>query len=206
MSRSMNNYPLKLALSEAQHARLQKHLFPGDGLEAAAIMLCAQSAAHRYVVNQILLVDHSDCRIRSDDRICWPGTAIEEAIDLAESQNLSILLMHSHPGGLFAFSDVDNESDQQTVAALFEATELDSTLHGSAIMTPDGAIRARLYNRQLVATELSEIHCASDELRIWQVAEKDKLQPTPMAFSSQMSHSLKRLSACVVGASVLAQS
>jgi len=59
------NQPVKLAISEAHHTKLREHLFPGDGLEAAAIVLCAQSAAHRYVVNQILLVDHADCSVRS---------------------------------------------------------------------------------------------------------------------------------------------
>jgi hypothetical protein len=73
-------------------------------MEAAAIVICAQSATHRYVVNQILLVDHDDCSVRSSDRISWPGTAIEEAIDLAEAHSLSIVLMHSHPGGVLAFS------------------------------------------------------------------------------------------------------
>lgn len=204
MSASLNlpvSSPYKLALSEAHHAQLREHLFPGDGLEAAAIVLCAQSAAHRYVVNQILLIDHADCRVRSPDRISWPGTAIEAAIDLAEAHALSIVLMHSHPGGTLVFSAIDDDSDREVMPALFEASESLSTLHGSAIMTPDGAIYARLYDRHLAATPISAVHCAGDELLTWQASALGGLLPTPMAFSAQMGHDLKLLTACVVGVS-----
>lgn len=201
MNDSAGCLPLKLVLSEAHHKQLREHLFPGDGLEAAAIMLCTQSAAHRYVVNQILLVDHGDCRVRTSDRISWPGVAIETAIDLAESHNLSILLMHSHPGGTLDFSAMDDESDHEVMPALFEANDLPSIRHGSAVMTEDGAIHARLYSRQLMVIPISAVHCASDELLTWQVSGQGRVLPTPMAFSSQMGRDLKHLTACVVGVS-----
>ncbi|WP_280517259.1 ThiF family adenylyltransferase [Pseudoalteromonas sp. bablab_jr004] len=197
----MCNQALKLALSELHHAQLRDHLFPGDGMEAAAIILCAQSAAHRYVVNQIILVDYADCRIRSADRISWPGTAIETAIDLAEANNLSIVLIHSHPGGELAFSTIDDASDRKVMPALFEASESPSIFHGSAIMTPDGAIYARLYNRDLAVTPISAVHCAGDELMAWQVSSRGKVIPQPMAFSTQMGKHLKHFTACVVGVS-----
>ena len=200
MNVSPFNLLFKLALSDAQHAKLRNHLFPGDGLEAAAIVLCAKSGLYRYVVNQILPVDHNDCRVRSPDRLSWPGTAIEAAIDLAETHGLSILLMHSHPGGMLDFSAIDDDSDLEVMPAIFEASEPPSILHGSAIMTPDGAIRARLYNRQMTMIPVSSVHCAGDELLTWQTSEKG-LMPTPMAFSAQMGQDLKRLTACVVGVS-----
>ncbi|GAB1078752.1 MAG: ThiF family adenylyltransferase [Shewanella algae] len=202
MSTSIRNQPLKLALSEMHHIQLREHLFPGDGLEAAAILLCAQSATHRYVVNQIILVDHADCRVRLSDRISWSGTAIESAIDLAEVNNLSIVLMHSHPGGELAFSTIDDDSDRKVMPALFEASESPSIHHGSAIMTSDGAIHARFYNRQLAIIPVSAVHCAGDELLTWQVSTSSgKLITKPMAFSTQMGKHLRHLTACVVGVS-----
>lgn len=201
MITSTNSLPFKLALSEGHHAQLREHLFPGDGLEAAAIMLCAQSAAHRYVVNQVLLVNHANCRVRSPDRISWPGAAIEDAISLAEDHDLSIVLIHSHPGGTLGFSTIDDDSDHEVMPALFEASELVSVLHGSAVMTPDGAIHARLYNRQLTVNPISAVHCAGDELLTWQVSKQGRLLATPMAFSAQMGQDLKHLTACVVGVS-----
>ncbi|MFD1882170.1 hypothetical protein [Paracoccus pacificus] len=40
-----------------------------------------------------------------------------------------------HPGGLFDFSEADDQSDARVIPGLFEAL---GSLHGSAIMTPDG--------------------------------------------------------------------
>ncbi|MES0321214.1 ThiF family adenylyltransferase [Citrobacter sedlakii] len=192
---------VRLALSEKHHKMLRKHLFPGDGLEAAAIMLCSQSSAFRYVVKDILPVDYYACRSRTRDYISWPGTSIENAIDMAEAHNLSIVLVHSHPGGMLAFSDMDDDSDRNVIPALFEAIESSDVLHGSAIMTPDGAIRARLYNHQLDMIPVNSVHCAGDELMFWQLTDSDSVQPHPMAFSTQMGKDLKSLTACVVGVS-----
>lgn len=118
----------RLALSENHHNMLHKHLFPGVGLEAAAILLCSQSSASRYLVKDILLVDYSECRTRTNDFISWPGTYIENAIDAAETNNLSIVLVHSHPGGTLVFSDMDDDSDREVLPALFEANESLDTL------------------------------------------------------------------------------
>lgn len=201
MSESDYNLPFKLVLCEAHHAQLRQHLFPGDGLEAAAIMLCTKSAPHRYVVKRVLPVDHSICRVRSPNRISWPGTAIETAIDLAEPQALTIVLIHSHPGGMLEFSATDNDSDHEVMPALFEASESPSTLHGSAIMTLDGAIHARLYDRQLSIIPISAVLCPDDDLLTWKAPEQGRIMPTPMAFSPQMEQDLRDLTACVVGVS-----
>ncbi|MFW5393262.1 ThiF family adenylyltransferase [Yersinia sp. 2544 StPb PI] len=192
---------VRLALSENHHRMLREHLFPGDGLEAAAIILCSRSSVSRYVVKDILLVDYSACSTRTNDFISWPGTSIEDAIDMAEMHNLSIVLMHSHPGGTLVFSDMDDESDREVLPALFEASESLEVLHGSAIMTSDGAIRARFYNRQLEIISVDSVHCAGDDLFLWRVTEYNSLQPNPMAFSAQMGKDLKTLTACVVGVS-----
>jgi hypothetical protein len=85
--------------------------------------------------------------------------------------------------------------------ALFEANESSSTLHGSAIMTSDGAIRARFYDRQLETTPVSAVHLASDELLTWRASEQGNLLPIPMAFSTEMGRHLKNFTACVVGVS-----
>ena len=76
-------------------------------------------------------------------------------------------------------------------------------LHGSAIMTPDGAIRARLYDRHLnkTAVELVSV-IGHDLLFFW---EKDagnaRRAERPMAFASGMTAELGRLSATVIGIS-----
>lgn len=191
----------RLVLSQEHHSQLLTHLFPGDGLEAAAILICAKSAEHRFVVNQIIIVPHTDCRVRLPDKISWPGTVLEVAIDCAEPSSLSMILMHSHPGGLLDFSTMDDESDQEVMPSLFEASESPYICHGSAIMTPNGAIRARLYDRQLAVSYISNVICAADDIHLWRFTEMGQLAVKPMAFSANMRGDLKNLTACVVGVS-----
>jgi hypothetical protein len=191
----------KLALSEKHHRQLHSHLFPGDGMEAAAILLCARSSEHRFVVSQVLLVPYQDCAVRLSNYISWPGLALETAIDSATPNSLSMILIHSHPGGLFGFSEVDNKSDREVMPGLFEAFEPPLMQHGSAIMTPDGAIRARLYDHDMQVIDIDSVLCAADDISIWQGGDLDLRAPSPMAFSADMGKDLKKLTVCVVGVS-----
>src|ERR1700722_837816 len=95
-----------LTLTAALHAEAQTHLFPGDGLEAAGLLLCSHAPGNRdrLLGQQFIPVPHAACVKRTADEIVWPGEYLEAAIDAAEQQGLAIIAMHSHPGGLFAFS------------------------------------------------------------------------------------------------------
>lgn len=190
-----------LALSGLTHAALKKHLFPGDGLEAAALLVCARGAGqrNRLVARDIILVPHEKCR-RAPDAITWPGTYLEEAIDLAEQEGLVIILIHAHPGGLFAFSEVDDDSDRRVVPSLFAAC---GDRHGSAIMTADGAVRARLYDTDMRASPIDLVTVAGDDLLYFWSAHATLAGPArrPVAFTSDMSHELGDLTAGMIGAS-----
>lgn len=191
-----------LAFDGAMHARVRRHLFPHDGLEAAAVLICARTPGPRLrlLVRAALLVPYAACKRRERDAITWPGEYLEQAIDLAEPDGSVIVLIHSHPGGLFAFSDTDDESDRRVLPSLFEAF---GDVHGSAIMTADGAVRARLYQPRLRSRIVDVVTVAGDDLHYWW-ADKATLTgpgPRPMAFSSGMTADLSRLSALVIGAS-----
>lgn len=192
------NPSTNLTITSAQHEQLRGHLFPGDGLEAAAILICARTPGPRVrlLLKEVLLVPHEDCKERQPDYLKWPGMAIEAAIDRAEMEGLSLVLAHSHPGGLFGFSLQDDESDRMTMPGLFQAL---GTLHGSAIMTPDGAMLARLYRPDLPPIQVDCVTVVGDDLTWWW-ADK-KFHPRPMAFTSEASKELARLSACVIGVS-----
>lgn len=191
-----------LAFGGNTYAQISHHLFPPDGLEAAAILVCTRTPGprRRLLVRDVVLVPYAACARRERDAINWPGEYLERAIDLAEPSSASIVLIHSHPGGLFAFSGADDESDRQVIPSLFHA--LDSW-HGTAIMTPDGAIRARLYDQNCLARAVDLVSVAGDDLRYWWA---DKACPQgpgdrPVAFTSAMTAELGRLSALVIGAS-----
>ena len=103
-----------LALTGTHHEQLRSHLFPADGLEAAAILVCTRTPGPRlrFLVRDVIFVPYSACSCRTREAITWPGEYVEKAIDIAEADDCAIVLIHSHPGGLFSFSDMDDESDR----------------------------------------------------------------------------------------------
>lgn len=198
---------VSLSLSGQQHATLKAHLFPGDGKEAAVILLCARICGDRLklLVRDFVLVPHDACE-RWPDFLSWPGDSIEHALDLSEQDDLSIILAHSHPGGLFEFSKADRESDSQVIPAIFAgraARHLDQTWHGSAIMLEDGRMRANLYDKHHQCEPVDMIGVYGDDIVFfWNPDSFPGSAPTrPMAFTESMREELSRLSVCVVGVS-----
>jgi len=190
---------LTLALSAKHHTALRDHLFPGDGYEAAAILICGRAGQHgeRLCVSSIILIPHDDCDLRTPVRLDWPGDYLEQAIDAADAISGSIILTHSHPGGYFEFSNLDDKSDQLTIPCLNYGSEHENLPHGSAIMVPDGSMKVRVYN------DLSTPQIMNTVWRLGFDCEEisRSLDMKGMPFSSQMTSAAKSLSVCVVGVS-----
>lgn len=191
-----------LALSGVLHEQVRAHLFPGDGLEAAAILLCARTPGPRtrLLARDVVLVPYADCGRRDRDAVAWPGAFLEDALDRAEADQLTLVLIHSHPGGLFAFSDADDASDRHVMPCLFQAH---GDRHGSAIMTADGAIRARLYGSDVSPRAVDLVTVAGHDLVYWweDAARLTGPPRRPIAFTTAMSEELSRLTAAVIGVS-----
>lgn len=184
-----------LVISVPIQARLHRHLFPGDGLEAAALLLCRRAGQRRIKLLSFDLIEvpHDACR-RDVDRLTWPGTFVEAAIGRAEAEDLVVIAVHSHPGGALFFSPLDDQSDSSLMPAIFQGTD---RICGSAIMVADGQMRARIYpdGDQPVAVDL--VLQPGEDIRLsWQ----DGLA-RPMAFTNGMTRWLERLSVCVIGVS-----
>lgn len=190
---------LTLALTASDHHDLERHLFPGDGLEAAAILICGRAGAdcERLCVHRVIDVPYDECPTRTPVQLVWPGEYLEIAIDAADKIGGSIILVHSHPGGLFDFSQIDDASDASAIPALRHGSADETIKHGSAIMVPGGAIKARLYHETGLIEPVARIYSVADDIK----AVGDPIPATPLPFSSQMTDALGQLTACVVGAS-----
>lgn len=179
---------------------LRAHLLPGDGLEAAALLLCTVTGEYRtkWLGREAICVPHAECTRRSDF-ITWSGVYVEAAIDRASKRGDAVIAVHSHPDGLFAFSGTDDESDRLLMSAIRHGTE---RIPGSAIMIASGAIRARIYEDER-ATPVDVVMQAETDIETWWndgATDSGPLKP-PMAFTGEMRAWLSRLSVCVIGVS-----
>lgn len=192
--------PRTLSMTQPVHGRLRQHLFPGDGKEAAAVLVCARVPGRRLrlLVRDVIPVPHEKCSRREPDSLTWPSEYIEKAIDLAEPDQLSIVLLHSHPGGTPEFSIVDDRSDREIIPSIFQAC---GSVHGSAVMLPNGVVFARTYEPGMNMTPVDLVSVVGTDLHFWW--DTDRMSPAarPMAFTSAMTEELARLTACVIGVS-----
>lgn len=188
-----------LTLTEDQHAHLKRHLFPGDGHESAAIMLCRFTGPvkERLIVYAISIVPDEKCAERTPKFISWPGQCIEDAIDRAEQHADAIVLIHSHPGGMFAFSNIDDESDASTMPALFSAIDAEGFHHGSAIMVPDGSIKVRLYRSNGKFQSINRIMRVGHNINDISKPHSTHVMP----FGLEMTKIFLAQTACVIGVS-----
>jgi Prokaryotic homologs of the JAB domain len=107
---------VSLTLTEDQRAALRAHLFPGDGLEAVAFLLCGRAAGtdrHRLLVRQVYPIAHERCK-RAMNSVTWNAEDIEHLLGFAEVESLSLVKVYSHPGGYPRFSEVDDRSDDES--------------------------------------------------------------------------------------------
>ncbi|MHA6821392.1 ThiF family adenylyltransferase [Ralstonia pseudosolanacearum] len=192
--------PTTLSLPSGLHEQLFNHLFPGDGLEAAGILLCSRVPGRRlrFLAREVLLVPYEACGRRTATRLTWPAQYIEQAIDRAHGEGLALFLVHSHPSGYPNFSPLDDDSDAQIMPSVFEAY---GEYHGTAVMLPDGRMLARVYSAEQTILPIDLVSVASDDLHFWWRDLISMPSVRPLAFTSAMTSELSSLTACVIGAS-----
>ena len=200
--------PVTLALSGDQHEHLKSFLFPGDGKEAVAILLCGRRAGdrrHRLVVREIHGIPYEDCSERTPMRVTWPPDYIASVLERAADEGLSGVKVHSHPTGYAAFSPTDDKGDATLLPMIRGWVEAD-VLHGSAIMLPDGQMFGRVLNASGGFDLIDCISVAGDDLHFWYADAGSVELPSfvashAQAFDDGTIERFRRLSFAVVGAS-----
>jgi hypothetical protein len=196
-----------LRMTEAQHAALREHLFPGDGKEAVALLLCGRRAGaerHILTLRTLVPIPYGACD-RRPDRITWPTDAVDALLNEAYGKGQAIVKVHSHPTEYRRFSEFDDRSDHDLFGSI--TSYLDDDLpHASAIMLPDGELFGRVLGDEgKVVAPLNSIMAVGHDLRIWQ--ERRLSQPDgfalrhAQAFGKGTTDILRTLSIAVVGCS-----
>ena len=200
--------PVTLALTGDQHDHLRNFLFPGDGKEAVAVLLCSRrdgDRRHRLVVRDVQSIPYDQCSVRTPVQVTWQPDYIAPILDRAESERLSVIKVHSHPGGYAAFSETDNEGDARLLPMIRGWVEAD-ILHGSAVMLPDGQMFGRILRAGNTLEPIDCISVAGDDLHFWyadagSVALPSFVASHAQAFDEGTTRRLRRLSFAVIGAS-----
>jgi len=199
-------------ISGAQHDELRRHLFPGDGNEAAAVILCGRHIGgdrHQLLARNIYLIPHSACTERTPTSIIWPTDLIERWLREADTLGLSVVKVHCHPGYYPDFSAQDDASDRDLFSCIDGAIEVDVP-HASVIMLADGSMFGRVVHPAGSFTRLRAVSAAGDDFRIWHPHDIGQ-EPAPelpdftrrhaQAFGAKTTRTLRELAIAVVGCS-----
>ena len=158
----------QLNISGIHFDLLRHHLYPGDNLEAVAVVLCGRlnhKDVHKLLVHEIVLIPYTECE-RTSDYVSWKTDRIKSLLEKILKYDYAILKIHSHPGGYEQFSSLDDESDSKLFSSVFGWANSDFP-HGSAIMLPDGRIFGRIFHPDLRTDALDKISVVSDRISIW---------------------------------------
>jgi hypothetical protein len=158
------------ALSGHQHAELRRHLYPGDGHEGVALVVCGRGRAgeaERLIARRVIPVPHHDVIARAPDEIEW---SVEDyvlpLVEEMDRDELALVVVHCHPGGYPKFSLADDEADRllfPSVHSWFDAPGA----HGAAVMLPDGSMFGRAVGPTGAFTGFRRISVAGDDLRFF---------------------------------------
>jgi len=134
-----------LRMTEAHHSALRSHLFPGDGNEAVALLLCGRRKGvdrHVLTVKKVIPIPHDVCD-RRPDRVTWPTEFVDPLLGETYGRGYAIVKVHCHGIDYRRFSITDDESDRLLFSAVTSLLN-DELPHASVIMLPDGELFGRM--------------------------------------------------------------
>ncbi|MGJ7536985.1 MULTISPECIES: ThiF family adenylyltransferase [unclassified Variovorax] len=158
-----------LAISGAHHRALQRHLYPGDGNEAVALLLCGRAMwpdRQFLLVHEVVPVPYSDCSVRTPDRVTWSPVAMTEALAKAMNMGLAVVKVHSHPGGFEDFSATDDQSDTALFESIYGWLDTQEPL-ASMIMLPSGRLFGRVVSPRGLGPAVHTVRVAADDFSFW---------------------------------------
>lgn len=154
---------VSLTLTQDQLTLLRTHLFPPDGGEAVALLLCGRregAERQRLMVRRVEPIPYLECTERTPDRVTWPTSRLEPLLHEAARLGLSLVKIHGHVG-YDRFSRTDDIADRQLFPSVHGWAD---GPHGSAIMMEDGRIFGRSVDADGRFTPLDHVNVAGDDL------------------------------------------
>jgi hypothetical protein len=198
---------ITLRLSGDHHAALRHHFLFDGGLEAVAVAVCGRRRSrsrHVLTMRAVVPIPYDECRLRTPDRVTWSTQRLVPLLEQASRQDLAILKIHSHPGGLSQFSSSDDEADADLFNSVFGWTDT-SFPHASAVMLPDGTMFGRAAMPDGSFQPLDSIVVPGDDLRFWIPSSFERIpsfaQRHAQLFGTGTTNRLRQMAAAVIGCS-----
>lgn len=135
----MLRHTLTIRASDMYEARRLSFSIPG--VEGGCFLLCAQSHTDnetRLLCQKVVAIPDSAYLVREPDFLSLDSSCYVAAAKQAKGKGLSVIFVHSHPGGYAQFSDQDNREEPKLQE--FFAARMPDHVHGALVLTDDNVI------------------------------------------------------------------
>lgn len=200
---------IKLRMTCKQHAEIKSHVLAEDGNEAGSLLICEPVFREKSTIlltKEIIHVPYSTCVERTPVYLSWPTEEyLLPLYERLENSGFSLIMLHSHPNGYSEFSETDTENDVKILSRLTSCIDGKQS-HGSAIMLPDGKIKARIMNEKEEFVSLDMVSVAGDEIHYYMDSTTTEnnsnfFKKTEQVYGSGTTSIMQNLKAGVVGVS-----
>lgn len=200
---------IKLRMTGKQHADIKSHVLTADDNEAGSLLFCEPVFRGKntiLLVKEIRHIPYEACTVRTPVSLSWPTEEfLMPYYEHMEKEGLSLIMLHSHPSGFNDFSDTDNENDLKILLRLTSCIE-GAQPHGSAIMLPEGNVKARIMNKNDEFVSIDMIAVAGDDIRFFgdftqNENDSDYVKKTTLVYGSATTDILRKLVIGVAGCS-----
>ncbi len=198
-----------LRMTGRQHAEIKSHVLSADGKEAGSLVLCTpvlRGEATILLVKRIINIPYAACIKRTPTYLSWPTEEfLVPLYEDLERENLSLVMLHSHPTGFEDFSNLDDQNDLKILPRLIHCIA-GTQPHGSAIMLPSGIIKARVFEQNGGFMPIEKIIVAGEDIGVFTAEIKSSDTPEYIKKSSQVygaatTNIMRRLKIGIVGCS-----
>jgi hypothetical protein len=200
---------IKLRMTGKQHTEIKSHVLAKDGNEAGSLLICEpvfREETTILLIKEIINVPYSACVERTPVYLSWPTEEyLLPLYERLENNGLSLVMLHSHPNGYSEFSETDTENDVKILSRLTSCID-GKQPHGSAIMLPDGSIKARIMNTKEEFVPFDIVSVAGDDIHYYMDSTATEnnsgfFKKTEQVYGSGTTTIMQNLKAGVVGIS-----
>jgi len=191
-----------LTLREEEFRSLQLAVFSVPELEGAAYLLCSvceTDGERRLLGREVVAVEHDHYLKREPFVLSISSFSYTRVAKYAQRNNLAVLFVHSHPGGLLEYSPQDDVEEPKLQD--FLRSRIPEQLHGSLLLTEAGII-GRLFVGQF--QQISRIRVVGSRFRFFDDDGGDYthvpfFDRQVRAFGKDIQLQLQRLNVGIVG-------
>jgi molybdopterin/thiamine biosynthesis adenylyltransferase/proteasome lid subunit RPN8/RPN11 len=207
------SFTASMVLQEEHLKYLQKSLIREDGREGAAYVLCPEvviesdpwdgQQRRKYLSYEILPVPEDEIVSSSDRHITWKTDSFVRALKLVQTRGMTVALVHSHPGGIAAFSEQDDRNEPD-LAQLAQNRNGPQTKLLSIILTDSGELVGRLWTSQQESIPLQLICVVGKAIKLHYTGRGQDIPLSifhrqSLAFGEALTQDLSTLRVGVVG-------